>query len=102
MYDEFRVDSAHYNDGECKTFIEESYDYGIESVEHYNGRYSWEGPAVRIRDSWEAADFIAAISVPVQQDQMGLGVIVYPVARCALNDAGEEAQKKFFADAAAE
>jgi len=50
---------------------------GLE-VEHYHGRYFYQGPAVRV-DSVQ--DALSETKVKCQSDQMGLGFIVYPVAR---------------------
>lgn len=46
-------------------------------VEHYFGRFMWEGPAVRVDDLQDA---MSNTKVRVQYDSMGMGYIVYPVA----------------------
>jgi len=59
-------------------FVERAKEAGFE-VEHYHGRNFWEGPAVRVRDSYEAQELIRATSMRLQSDNMGLGFIYYPV-----------------------
>ena len=65
-----------YSDPDCVRFVEEATAAGLE-VEHYRGRFFWQGPAVRVDD---LQDGIRATTVPVQWDNMGLGWIVYPAA----------------------
>ncbi len=54
--------------------------------EHYNGRYFWHGPAVRTRAPGEPTieptlqEVMRVTAVPLQWDNMGLGLIVYPIA----------------------
>lgn len=61
-------------------------DEGGYKVEHYQGRFYWEGPAVRVNDAYELSDVIAATSVRCQWDNLGLGYIIYP----RQSDAGED------------
>lgn len=50
-------------------------------VYHYRGRFFWEGPAVNVdRDGRD--DVARATKVKLQQDDMGLGLVVYPRASC--------------------
>jgi len=61
-------------------FCREADDAGYD-VEYYEGPVSWKGPAVRVEDRDDMSEFEALISVPLQRDNMGLGYIVYPMAR---------------------
>lgn len=65
-----------YSDRDCVQFVEDMENAGFE-VEHYRGRFFWEGPAVRVGDTTDAT---RVTQVRTQFDQMGLGYIVYPVA----------------------
>ena len=47
-------------------------------VEHYRGRFFYEGPAVRCESEAEYQDVMRATTVRVQRDQLGRGWIVYP------------------------
>jgi hypothetical protein len=47
-------------------------------VEDYNGRFFYRGYAVRCEREQEQ-DVIRATKVRLQKDQMGLGLILYPV-----------------------
>lgn len=46
-------------------------------VEPYRGRFYYHGPAVRIAKD-ELQDVIRATSLPLQWDQLGKGLVVYP------------------------
>ena len=50
---------------------------GGHEVSHYNGRFFYSGPSVRI-DHDELQDVILATKVMLQVDQLGKGLIVYP------------------------
>lgn len=65
-----------YTDRDCVQFVEDMENAGLQ-VEHYSGRYFWEGPAVRVDDLQDA---MSETKVRVQYDNMGLGYIVYPNA----------------------
>lgn len=70
-----------YTREDCVQFVEDMASAGYE-VEHYYGRYSWEGPAVRTSDYGpDLQDVIRATSVKLQWDSMGMNEIVYPVQR---------------------
>jgi hypothetical protein len=58
-------------------FVQDMEDAGFE-VSDYHGRFYWHGPAVSC-DRDEHQEVIRATSVRLQHDQLGLGVIVYPV-----------------------
>lgn len=58
-------------------FVEDVQEEGLK-VEHYNGRFYFKGPAVRVGEYEDKDDVIRATKVKVQQDSMGLGCIVYP------------------------
>jgi hypothetical protein len=64
-----------YTKSAHKRFVADMQTAGLE-VEHYHGRYFWEGPAVRVRDLQDA---LSETRVKCQWDQMGRGYIVYPV-----------------------
>ena len=66
-------------------FCRDMEDAGLE-VEHYHGRFYWEGPAVRVDDLQEA---LSETKVPCQWDDMGLGYIVYPNRSAKLKEAAE-------------
>lgn len=73
---------SKWDNDKCNEFARDMEELGLD-VEHYHGRFSWEGPAVRIggrRNDFDLQDVIRATKVKVQTDQMGLGLIVYPVA----------------------
>ena len=72
-----------YTDPDCLAFVEWAEDSGLE-VQHYEGRFFWKGPAVRLDYVGEAV----GIPVPFQHDSLGLGVIVYPVS----SDGGTEGE----------
>lgn len=65
-----------YTDPNCVEFVSDMQDAGL-TVEHYFGRFFWEGPAVRVD---ELHDAMQHTHIPVQYDSMGLGYIVYPKA----------------------
>lgn len=52
-----------------------------EVVEDYERRFGDTRPAVRIDRPVELQRVIRATSVPVEWDQLGMGLIVYPAAR---------------------
>lgn len=62
------------------TFKYDLEDAGFD-VEHYRGRFMWEGPAVRCEDASDFQRAIRATAVRVQWDSLGRGWIVYPAAR---------------------
>jgi hypothetical protein len=66
-----------YADPLHRQFVHDCRAAGYE-VRHYRGRNFWEGPAVITDD---ADDVARATRVPVQQDNMGLGYVVYPRAQ---------------------
>ena len=65
-----------YVDPDHLGFIEDMEEAGLE-VEHYRGRFFWEGPAVRVDDLQDA---LGVTKVRCQWDNMGRGWIVYPRA----------------------
>lgn len=92
-----------YSNNDCVRFEGDMEAIGLE-VQHYRGRFFWEGPAVVVRQDFdnERARELASVGmtpemplnkalnlvmhatqVEVQWDNMGLGWIVYPVARDA-------------------
>jgi len=77
------VTAASYDNEAAKQFCDDAEAYGLE-IEHYHGRFNWEGPAVRV-DGF--GSFKSA--VPMQHDNMGLGYIVYPVEPAPLAETVE-------------
>ena len=60
-----------------KQFIKDMIDADLEDrLRYYQGRYSWEGPAVAVDDLQDALSYT---KVKCQWDQLGKGYIVYPV-----------------------
>lgn len=77
-----------YTASDCVAFCEAALGEGCR-IEHYHGRFCWEGPAVRTDKDHDVHDLVAMAKeagVPVKTDQMGMGHIVYPV----VSDNGEE------------
>ncbi len=67
----------HYETQRYEQFRQDLEEAGYE-VEHYQGRWFYQGPAVRI-DSDELQDIIRLTDVKVQWDELGKdGLIVYP------------------------
>ena len=63
-----------YENKNYQKFVKDMEEAGLE-VEHYKGRFFYEGPAVRC-DSLQ--DVLSNTKVKCQWDNMGLGYIVYP------------------------
>lgn len=63
-----------YDNKTCNKFVEDMKKAGLE-IEHYHGRFFWEGPAVRVDDIQDA---MSNTKVELQWDHMGLSFIVYP------------------------
>jgi hypothetical protein len=72
--------TLRYNDESCNKFVAECEAAGFE-VEHYKGRFWWEGPAVRVKGDKEYLKVVRATTVNIQNDDMGKGMIIYPVKR---------------------
>lgn len=60
-------------------FVKDMEKAGI-AVRPYAGRWFWKGPAVATNADLDLQDVIRATTVPLQWDQLGLHLIVYPVA----------------------
>lgn len=58
-------------------FVEDMREAGY-PVQHYCGRWYYEGPAVVTEDYFDEQDVIRATSVRVRSDSMGHGRVVYP------------------------
>ena len=87
-YDHYiKVDEHDYDSEDAKQFVNDCQAAGFH-VEHYKGRFYWEGPAVRCDC---ISDIMSITIVRCQHDSMGLGVIVYPETSAELT---EEAQTK--------
>ncbi len=65
-----------YTHPDHRQFVRDMEAAGLE-VEHYLGRFGWEGPAVRVADLQDA---LGATKVECQLDPIGKGYIVYPRA----------------------
>ena len=76
-----------YDNDTCNKFAEECKAAGFE-VEHYRGRFYWEGPAVRC-ENVDYQTVCRATSMPLQSDSMGLGIIMYPVRSGKLMEEAE-------------
>lgn len=66
-----------YDNNTCNQFVRDMENAGF-TVEHYRGRFFWEGPAVRTTDDYDEDDIVRATEVPLQRDDMGRGAIRYP------------------------
>jgi hypothetical protein len=66
-----------YTDSDHQRFVEDMEEAGLE-VQHYRGRFFWEGPAVVVSDLQDA---LGATEVRCQWDNMGLDWVVYPRSR---------------------
>jgi len=66
-----------YDNPDCNHFCCDMEAANLE-VEHYHGRFLWEGPAVRVD---KLQDALSHTKINCQWDNMGLGFIVYPKAR---------------------
>lgn len=63
-----------YDNKVCNKFVEDMEEAGLK-VEHYHGRYFWEGPSVVVKD---LQDVLSNTKVKCQWDNMGLDHVVYP------------------------
>jgi hypothetical protein len=82
--------SRIYTNKDCARFVQDMEKAGLE-VEHYQGRNFWKGPAVRVD---VIQDAFSHTKVRCQQDSMGMGAIVYPIA----SDEGIECVCPFLVD----
>lgn len=94
------VDPKDYSNTTAKQFVRDCQRAGFD-VEHYRGRFYWEGPAVRCD---HVSDVMAITKVRCQQDSMGLGAIVYPQTSAKLvekkdEQETEEVEMKYYIDA---
>lgn len=71
----------NYTNQTVLQFVEDMRSAGYD-VEHYHGRFYWQGPAVRTDEAGTPSlqDVIRATTIPVQWDNMGYDWIVYPIA----------------------
>lgn len=66
-----------YANETCNRFVRDMERAGMKPY-HYRGRFFWQGPAVNVEG--KSRDEVArATKVKLQQDDMGLGLVVYPV-----------------------
>lgn len=81
------VDGHRYSNPKVVKFVKDMERAGYE-MEHYKGRFYWEGPAVRTsgKRGPSLQDVMHATRVKLQYDNMGLDHIVYPV----VSDAGKK------------
>jgi hypothetical protein len=75
--EEVRPMALTYDEADLNTFVADMTRNGLR-VRHYRGRFHWEGPAVEVD---HPDDAVGLTDVELQWDQLGLGWIVYPVAR---------------------
>ena len=68
------IEVTRYAEKHATQFVADMQQADLE-VEHYHGRFFWEGPAVRVDDLQDA---LRHTDVRCQWDNMGLGYIVYP------------------------
>ena len=73
------VTEHDYESETAKQFCREVTAAGFKPY-HYNGRWFWEGPAINVD---ELQDGYRATSVKCQQDNMGLGWVIYPRSSAA-------------------
>lgn len=66
-----------YDNDTCNMFVEDMKKAGRD-VEHYHGRFMWEGPAVRLKNRSDFQEVCMETSVNLQTDELGLGLVVYP------------------------
>jgi len=69
---------SDYSQEKYRQFVMECYNAGYceeDSIQHYRGRYFYEGPAVITPD---VQDVVRATKVKVQWDNMGRDYVVYP------------------------
>lgn len=66
-----------YTVPDCVQFVEDMENAGL-FVEHYMGRFFWEGPSVVVRSLQDA---LSNTKVKCQWDNMGLDWVVYPLDR---------------------
>lgn len=66
-----------YDTEEANKFVRDMHVLGAE-VEHYHGRFFWEGPAVRSGRDFDMQEILGATKVKCQWDSMGLDHIIYP------------------------
>lgn len=76
-----KSDFSQYKGSQLK-FAKEVSSKGFK-VNHYRGRFSYEGPSVHC-DEDELQDVIRATEVYVQWDSMGRGYVVYPGYRSGI------------------
>ena len=76
-----------YEEKHAKTFVDDMVCSGLE-VEHYHGRFHWEGPAVRVDDLQDA---LSQTQIACQWDNMGRGYIVYPKRSAKLLESANDA-----------
>lgn len=80
--------TLRYHNETANQFVQDMEAAGLEPY-HYSGRFFWKGPAV---DTDSRDDVARATKVKLQQDSMGLGLVVYPV-ESAGNPINEEADE---------
>lgn len=71
--------AREYTVPDCIKFVEDMEGAGL-FVEHYIGRFYWEGPAVVVHNIQDA---LSNTKVRCQWDNMGLDWVVYPLDRDA-------------------
>ena len=77
------VTAEDYELEHAKVFCDEMEELGLEP-EHYEGRFHWEGPAVRVEDMSDLRRALAKTCLTCQWDDMGRGFILYPTKSAQL------------------
>lgn len=72
------VTEADYDEAHAKQFCRDAAKQGF-TVEHYEGKHRWKGPAIRVQTIDEFKT-----DVQTQQDTLGMGYVVYPVSSAVL------------------
>ena len=70
-------EELEYGHEDCNRFVQDMADADLEPY-HYRGRNFWEGPAVNVACLQDA---LSSTKVKCQWDQMGMGWVVYPIAK---------------------
>lgn len=70
-------DLPEYDNSRYVQFVEDMRAAGI-PVRHYNGRWSYSGPAASTDDEFSLQDIMRATRVELTTDSLGLGHILYP------------------------
>lgn len=75
-----RTALSRYDHPKLQLFVIDMMDSPFfDRLDHYRGRFDYEGPAIRVRNQSELQDVIRETNMELQRDEMGKnGYIVYP------------------------